>query len=92
MDRAEILAKVQEMIAEEFGISKEEVTPEKDIQKDLGADSLRTVELMMAIEDAFSIENIPDEVVEKIKTVGDLVEAIIRLEGDDDQRGTAVPA
>lgn len=62
--------KVREIIVEQLGVKPEEVTPEASFVDDLGADSLDTVELVMAFEEEFGIE-IPDEDAEKIRTVGD---------------------
>jgi acyl carrier protein len=67
--------KVKEIIADRLGVDPEEVTPEASFVEDLGADSLDTVELVMALEEEFGIE-IPDEDAENIKTVGDAIEYI----------------
>ena len=67
--------KITEIIVEQLGVKAEEVTPEASFVDDLGADSLDTVELVMALEEEFGIE-IPDEDAEKIQTVGPLVTAI----------------
>ncbi len=67
--------KVKSIIAEQLGVKAEEVTPEASFIDDLGADSLDTVELVMAFEEEFGIE-IPDEDAEKIITVGDAVKYI----------------
>jgi len=67
--------KVKSIIAEQLGVKAEEVTPEASFIDDLGADSLDTVELVMAFEEEFGIE-IPDEDAEKITTVGDAVKYI----------------
>lgn len=67
--------KVKEIIAKQLGVDKSEVTPEASFVEDLGADSLDTVELVMAFEEAFSIE-IPDEDSEKIGKVKDAVDYI----------------
>lgn len=69
------LEKVTEIIVEQLGVKSEEVTPEASFVDDLGADSLDTVELVMAFEEEFGIE-IPDEDAEKIQTVGDAVKYI----------------
>lgn len=66
-------AKVREIIVEQLGVTPEQVVPEASFIDDLGADSLDTVELVMAFEDAFSIE-IPDEDAEKLQRVGDAIE------------------
>ena len=67
--------KVKNIIMEQLGVDAEEVTPEASFVNDLGADSLDTVELVMALEEAFKIE-ISDEDAEKIHTVGDAVRYI----------------
>ena len=67
--------KVKNTIAEQLGVKPEEVTPEAKFIDDLGADSLDTVELVMALEEEFGIE-IPDEEAEKLITVGDAVKYI----------------
>ncbi|WP_022847700.1 MULTISPECIES: acyl carrier protein [unclassified Desulfurobacterium] len=67
--------KVKELIADRLGVDPEEVTPDASFVEDLGADSLDTVELVMALEEEFGIE-IPDEDAEKIQTVGDAIEYI----------------
>jgi len=72
---ADVDAKVKEIIAEQLNIDEEEVKPEASFIDDLGADSLDTVELIMAFEEEFDLE-IPDEEAEKIKTVQDAVEHI----------------
>lgn len=69
--------KVKEIIVEQLGVEEGAVTPEASFINDLGADSLDTVELVMAFEEAFDIE-IPDEEAEKIQTVQDAVEYIER--------------
>ena len=66
-------AKVLEIIVEQLGVTPEQVVPEASFIDDLGADSLDTVELVMAFEDAFNIE-IPDEDAEKLQRVGDAIE------------------
>lgn len=67
--------KVKAIIAEQLGVKAEEVTPEASFIDDLGADSLDTVELVMALEEEFGVE-IPDEDAEKIATVGDAIKYI----------------
>jgi len=68
-----IEAKVKEIIVEQLGVDANQVTAEAAFVDDLGADSLDTVELVMALEEKFNIE-IPDEDAEKITTVGDAIE------------------
>ena len=70
-----IFEKVKEILAEQLDIDPEDISLESRIQEDLEADSLDVVDMVMSIEDEFSVE-IPDELVETIKTVGDLVDFI----------------
>ena len=72
---ADIEAKVKEIIINELGVDAEKVTPEASFVEDLGADSLDTVELVMAFEEEFGME-IPDEQAEKLRTVGDAIQYI----------------
>ena len=67
--------KVKDIIVEQLGVNAEEVTRDASSIDDLGADSLDTVELVMAFEEEFNAE-IPDEEAEKLKTVGDVVDYI----------------
>jgi acyl carrier protein len=69
-DIAELEARVKDIIAEELGVEKEKLTNEASFMEDLGADSLDTVELVMAFEKEFDLD-IPDEEAEKLRTVGD---------------------
>jgi acyl carrier protein len=64
--------RVKKIICEQLGVEEDEVTPEAKFIEDLGADSLDTVELVMAFEEEFGLE-IPDEDAEKIATVGDAI-------------------
>jgi acyl carrier protein len=75
MERAEIEKKVKEIIVQQLNVSEEEVKPEASFIEDLGADSLDTVELVMAFEEQFGLE-IPDEDAEKIRTVKDAIDYI----------------
>jgi len=75
MSEAEVECKVIEIVAKQFATSKEKVTRATRFQEDLNGDSLDTVEFVMELEDAFSVE-IPDSMAEKIKTVGDVVDFI----------------
>ena len=69
---ASVEERVKQIIVEQLGVDEAEVTPSASFVDDLGADSLDTVELVMAFEEAFEIE-IPDEDAEKIRTVQDAV-------------------
>ncbi len=71
----EIFEKVKKIVIEQLEVEPEQVTPEANFANDLGADSLATVELVMALEEEFDLE-IPDEVAEQIDTVGKAVEHI----------------
>lgn len=64
--------RVKSIIADQLGISEEQIKPESKFIEDLGADSLDIVELIMAMEEEFQTE-IPDEEAEKIRTVGDAI-------------------
>ena len=64
--------KVRDIIVEQLGVNAEQVTPEASFIEDLGADSLDTVELVMAFEEEFGAE-IPDEDAEKLTTVGNVI-------------------
>jgi acyl carrier protein len=68
-------ARVREIIVNELGVEAEKVTPEASFVEDLGADSLDTVELVMAFEEEFGME-IPDEDAERLQTVGDAIKYI----------------
>jgi acyl carrier protein len=68
--RMNIEQKVKDIIIQQLGVDPEKVKPEASFVEDLGADSLDTVELVMAFEEEFGVE-IPDEEAEKIRTVGD---------------------
>ena len=72
---ASVEERVKQIIVEQLGVDEGEVTPTASFVDDLGADSLDTVELVMAFEEAFGIE-IPDEDAEKIKTVQQIVDHI----------------
>lgn len=71
----DIEAKVKEIIVDQLGVDADEVTTEASFVEDLGADSLDTVELVMAFEEEFDVE-IPDEDAEKIATVADAINYI----------------
>jgi len=72
---ASVEERVKHIIVEQLGVDEAEVTPTASFVDDLGADSLDTVELVMAFEEAFEIQ-IPDEDAEKIQTVKDAIEYI----------------
>lgn len=76
-----VVEKVKSIIAEQLGVKQEEVNPEASFIDDLGADSLDTVELVMALEEEFGVE-IPDEDAEKITTVGDAIKYIEEKSGN----------
>jgi acyl carrier protein len=69
MDMKQLEEKVKDIIVEELGVERDKLTPGASFMEDLGADSLDTVELVMAFEKEFDID-IPDEEAEKLRTVG----------------------
>lgn len=80
LGRSEVEEKVKAIIVEQLGIEEDEVKLESSFIDDLGADSLDTVELVMAFEEEFDLE-IPDEEAEKITTVKDAVDHIMEAIG-----------
>lgn len=72
MSQEDIFSQVKKIVTEQLEVKGDEVTPSASFAEDLGADSLDTVELVMALEEAFDIE-IPDEAAEKITTVQEAV-------------------
>jgi len=72
---ADVEGKVKKIISEQLGVPESDVKPEASFVNDLGADSLDTVELVMALEEEFSVE-IPDEDAEKIATVQNAIDYI----------------
>jgi acyl carrier protein len=72
---ASIAERIKQIVAEQLGVDEDQVTPEASFMDDLGADSLDTVELVMALEEEFDIE-ISDEDAEKIQTVQDAIDYI----------------
>ena len=70
-----VFDKIKDIIVEQLDVEEDAVTKEASITEDLGADSLDVVDLVMSIEESFDVE-IPDEEVENIKTVGDIVKYI----------------
>lgn len=75
MADASVADRVKQIIVEQLGVDAAEVTPQAHFVNDLGADSLDTVELVMALEEEFDTE-IPDEQAEKIQTVGQAIDYI----------------
>ncbi len=74
-----MLEKVCKMLAEQLGLEADSIKPEQEVVKDLGADSLDVVELMMALEDEYGI-TLPEGEVEKVKTVQDIVDMMEKLQ------------
>lgn len=70
-----IQERVKDIIVEQLGVKPEQVVPEAKFIEDLGADSLDTVELVMALEEEFGVE-VPDEQAEKLQSVGDVMKYI----------------
>ncbi|MBQ6884186.1 MAG: acyl carrier protein [Clostridia bacterium] len=70
-----VFEKMKQILADQLDADIDSITMDTDIQDDLGADSLDVVEMLMSIEDEFEIE-IPDEKIESLKTVGQVVEYI----------------
>ena len=70
-----IVERVTKLVCEQLGVKEEEVTPEASFVEDLGADSLDTVELVMALEEEFG-SDIPEEEAEKLQTVGSVIEYV----------------
>ena len=75
MDKNQIFEEVRSIIISELDVDKEKVTIDASLESDLGADSLDAVEVIMALEDKFSI-SLPDEVAMDLKTVSDIVDYI----------------
>ncbi|MDO4550123.1 MAG: acyl carrier protein [Planctomycetia bacterium] len=75
MGSESVADRVATIISDQLGVNKEDLTPEKDFIKDLGADSLDIVELVMELEDEFGI-TIPEEDADKARTVGDVIDYI----------------
>lgn len=74
-DNTSIEQRVKKIIVEQLGVKEDQVTPEAKFIEDLGADSLDTVELVMALEEEFGQE-IPDEEAEKLQSVGDVIKHV----------------
>ena len=77
-----VFEKVRKLIVDQFDVEADEVTAESSIIDDLGADSLDVVDLISAVEDEFDVQ-IPDEKVEGIKTIGDIVAFIESATSED---------
>ena len=77
-DRAEVLAEVKQIVAERAGRSAEGIKETDSLEQDLGLDSLDQVEIVMEVEEAFDL-NVPDEVANKARRVGDIVEGVMNL-------------
>ena len=67
-----VLEKVKMILANQFDVEEDTITPETNIQEDLGADSLDVVDMLMSLEEEFDVE-IPDEKIETMRTVSDVV-------------------
>ncbi len=78
---ASVKERVIDIVAEQLGVSKDQVNPETSFVNDLGADSLDTVELVMELEEEFDI-NIPDDAAEKIQTVGQAIDFIEKAQAN----------
>lgn len=70
-----VAEKVKELVAEQLGIAKDTVNVESNIIEDLGADSLDVIEMLMTLEEEFGV-TIPDDKINQIKTVGQIIEMI----------------
>lgn len=81
-----IFEKVRDIICDQFDVEEDAVTPETLLEEDLDADSLDLVDLVMSFEDEFQIE-VPEEEIENIKTVGDIVKYIEEHKGTRNARG-----
>lgn len=68
-----VLEKLKEILSAQFDVEADTITADTDIVDDLGADSLDLVDMLMSLEDEFNIGEVPDEMIEKIRTVGQLV-------------------
>ncbi|MGB3861392.1 MAG: acyl carrier protein [Candidatus Aminicenantaceae bacterium] len=78
MEREELLKKIKAIVADKLSIGEDQVTEEASFIDDLGADSLDTVELVMALEDEFDLD-IPDEDAEKMTTVGKAIDYVLEF-------------
>lgn len=80
MDKAEVQAKMTDLLVEELGLDRDKITMEATFEEDLEVDSLGVVELLMALEDTFGVA-IPDEEAESIGTVGQAVDVVLEKLG-----------
>ena len=78
MNTQDVLAKLQELIGEQFAVDAEEITMETSFEEDLGADSVDLVELVMAMEEEFDIGEVAEDEVSELKTVGDCVNYLVK--------------
>jgi len=78
---ASVTERVIDIVSEQLGVNKDQVSRETSFVNDLGADSLDTVELVMELEEEFDI-NIPDDAAEKIQTVGQAIDYIEQAQGN----------
>ncbi|MGJ8454842.1 acyl carrier protein [Pseudothermotoga sp. U03pept] len=88
MDKEELMERIKELVAEKLGVDIDEVTADADLIEDLDADSLDLVDLVMAFEDEFGV-SIPDEQLEKIRTVRDIFKVLyanIKLEEEREEK------
>ena len=77
MNTQDVLAKMQELIGEQFAVDAEEITMETSFEEDLGADSVDLVELAMGMEEEFDIGEVEEDEVSELKTVGDCVNYLV---------------
>ena len=79
-EETSIEERIKKIVVDQLGVKPDQITPEAKFIEDLGADSLDTVELVMALEEEFGNE-IPDEEAEKLTTVGDVIRHIEEAQG-----------
>jgi len=82
---------VLDILVEQLGVQRAQLTPDAKIQQDLGADSLTVIEITMAMEDQFNL-SVPDEQWEKVSTVGDLLEMLAQIRGNTGKSPAESPA
>jgi len=76
--------KIRAIIVDKLKVDADDVTPDKEIVRDLGADSLDQVELVMELEEQFGVEEIPEEEAAQLKTVGDVIKYVQEKTGEAD--------